>query len=80
MPDGSVEEVSADHVVLAAGARPLLPDVEGLEDTPFHTCDSIMRIDSLPEHLFDPRWRVHRRRAGSRVQRARLAGHRRAPR
>lgn len=51
MPDGSVQEVSAERVVLAAGARPQLPDVEGLLDTPFHTSDSIMRIDSLPEHL-----------------------------
>ncbi len=51
MPDGSVERVSADQVVLAAGARPVVPDVDGLEDTPFHTSDTIMRIDALPEHL-----------------------------
>lgn len=51
LADGSVTEVSAERVVLAAGARPHLPDVDGLEDTPFHTSDSIMRIGSLPEHL-----------------------------
>jgi mycothione reductase len=51
MPDGTVERVSAEQVVLAAGARPVVPDIEGLADTPFHTSDSIMRIDSLPEHL-----------------------------
>jgi mycothione reductase len=44
-------EVTADRVVLAAGARPYLPPVPGLADTPFHTSDSIMRIDRLPEHL-----------------------------
>jgi len=51
MPDGSVERISGEQVVLAAGARPQLPEVEGLLDTPFHTSDSIMRIDALPEHL-----------------------------
>lgn len=51
MADGSTQEVTGDRFVLAAGARPRLPDVEGLADTPFHTSDSIMRIDRLPEHL-----------------------------
>lgn len=50
-PDGSVTEVTAEQFVLAAGARPRIPDVEGLADSPFHTSDSIMRIDALPEHL-----------------------------
>lgn len=49
--DGRTEEVSADRIVLAAGARPHLPDIEGLVDTPFHTSDTIMRIDRIPERL-----------------------------
>ncbi len=49
--DGSITELTSDRFVLAAGARPRIPDVPGLVDTPFHTSDSIMRIDSLPEHL-----------------------------
>lgn len=49
--DGSVTEVTADRFVLAAGARPRIPEIEGLVGTPFHTSDSIMRIDSVPEHL-----------------------------
>jgi mycothione reductase len=49
--DGSVSEVTAEQFVLAAGARPRIPDVDGLAGTPFHTSDSIMRIDALPEHL-----------------------------
>ena len=43
--------VTADRVVLAAGARSVVPDLPGLADTPFHTSDSIMRIDDLPDHL-----------------------------
>lgn len=49
--DGTTSEHSGRHIVLAAGARPRLPDLDGLEHTPFHTSDSIMRIDTLPEHL-----------------------------
>lgn len=49
--DGSTVQLSADRVVLAAGASPRIPDVEGIEEVPFHTSDTIMRIDRLPEHL-----------------------------
>lgn len=45
------DEVSAEQVVIAAGARPYVPPVPGLADVPFHTSDTIMRIDTLPEHL-----------------------------
>ncbi|HEX7094544.1 MAG TPA: mycothione reductase [Acidimicrobiales bacterium] len=45
------ERVSADQVVLAAGARPYIPDIPGLDSVPYHTSDTIMRIDELPEHL-----------------------------
>lgn len=43
--------ITADHVVLAAGARPHIPDVPGLAAVPYHTSDTIMRLDALPEHL-----------------------------
>ena len=38
-------------MVLAAGARPRIPQVAGLETVPFHTSDTIMRIDEVPGHL-----------------------------
>jgi mycothione reductase len=43
--------VTADRVVLAAGARPVIPDVPGLDTVGFHTSDTIMRIDEVPKHL-----------------------------
>jgi mycothione reductase len=49
--DGTVTELTAPQFVLAAGARPRIPDVPGLAGSPFHTSDSIMRIETLPEHL-----------------------------
>jgi mycothione reductase len=44
-------QVRGAQVVVAAGARPFLPGVPGLTDGPFHTSDTIMRIERLPEHL-----------------------------
>ncbi|MBS1839144.1 MAG: mycothione reductase [Actinobacteria bacterium] len=49
--DGTRVEVGAERIVLAAGASPVVPDIEGLAGTPFHTSDTIMRIDRLPRHL-----------------------------
>jgi len=44
-------EVTADRIVVAAGARSTAPDVPGLADTPFCTSDDVMRLDDLPERL-----------------------------
>lgn len=43
--------ITGDRVVLAAGARPQIPSIEGLDGVPFHTSETIMRVDSLPRHL-----------------------------
>ena len=45
------EVVSADQIVIAAGAHPAIPQLPGLNETPFHTSDSIMRINSLPDRI-----------------------------
>jgi len=49
--NGQIVRISGRHVVLGAGASPFVPPYPGLEDVPFHTSDTIMRIDSLPERL-----------------------------
>lgn len=51
MLDGSTETVSADRVVLAAGARVWVPDMILDSGVDYHTSDTIMRLDALPEHL-----------------------------
>ena len=46
--------ISAERIVLAAGARPNIPKIAGLSGpgaVPFHTSDTIMRIEALPAHL-----------------------------
>jgi mycothione reductase len=45
------QRITGDRVVIAAGARPFIPDIPGLDDVPFHTSDSIMRIARQPRHL-----------------------------
>ncbi|WP_326569416.1 mycothione reductase [Amycolatopsis rhabdoformis] len=50
--DGRPDEVlTADRFVLAAGGRPVVPDIPGLEETGYHTSDSIMRLDALPRRI-----------------------------
>lgn len=48
---GTGETITAAQVVIAAGDRAIVPDVPGLADVPFHTSDTIMRIDDLPRRL-----------------------------
>ncbi len=45
------EPFTADRIVIAAGGRPAIPAVITESGIPFHTSDTIMRIDELPEHL-----------------------------
>ncbi len=45
------EVITADQIVIAAGARPFIPPTEGLEDVGYHTSDTIMRVDELPKRL-----------------------------
>jgi mycothione reductase len=45
------EQLTARHIVVAAGSRPYVPDIPGLDTVPFHTSDTIMRIDELPASL-----------------------------
>jgi mycothione reductase len=45
------DRISADTFLVAVGSRPVVPDIPGLDDVPFHTSDTIMRIDAVPESL-----------------------------
>ena len=72
--------ITADRVVLAAGSRPVIPDLPGLDTVRYHTSDTVMRLPELPRSMvvigggyigaeFEPRLLLLRHR-----------GHRRAPR
>jgi mycothione reductase len=44
-----VADLTADRIVIATGSRPIVP--EEVRGVPYHTSDTIMRIDDVPEHL-----------------------------
>jgi mycothione reductase len=45
------DEVTADQIVVAAGAHAVVPKEVSDSGVPFHTSDTIMRLDDLPKHL-----------------------------
>ncbi len=45
------DEFTADQVVIAAGSRATVPDAVSKCGVPYHTSDTIMRIDEVPERL-----------------------------
>jgi mycothione reductase len=47
-------ELTADRIVIAAGGRPIIPDIGGLDDIPaakLHTSTTVMRVDNLPASM-----------------------------
>jgi len=49
--DGGRARVSADQIVVATGAHPVIPDVVREGDVPWYTSDDIMRLDELPQTM-----------------------------
>ena len=45
------DEVTADQIVIAAGAHAVVPKQVRDSGVPFHTSDTIMRLDELPKQL-----------------------------
>ncbi|WP_243792924.1 mycothione reductase [Saccharopolyspora gloriosae] len=49
--DSGPETITADQFVVAAGGRPTTPDIPGINAVDFHTSDSVMRLDELPDRM-----------------------------
>ncbi|OLT04170.1 mycothione reductase [Pseudonocardia sp. CNS-004] len=47
----AAETITAETIVVASGTRPVVPAIDGLSDVDFHTSDTIMRIDEVPDSL-----------------------------
>ena len=45
------EQISADTIVIAAGTRPMVPDIPGLEGVPYITSDEALRLPKQPRRL-----------------------------
>ena len=48
---GAAETITADRIVIAAGSRPVVPDLPGLSSVEFHTSDTVMRLAELPKSM-----------------------------
>ncbi|WP_300345864.1 mycothione reductase [Nesterenkonia sp.] len=44
-------EVDAEQMVIAAGSRPVLPEVPGIDLPQVHTSETIMRLEDLPQKI-----------------------------
>jgi mycothione reductase len=45
------DTIHGERVVLATGARPFIPPITGIDEVPYHTSDTILRIAHQPQHL-----------------------------
>ena len=45
------QRITADQIVVAAGSRPVLPDIPGITLPQVHTSDTVMRLPDLPERI-----------------------------
>jgi mycothione reductase len=45
------ETITADRFVVAAGSRPMIPEVPGLDSVPYHTSDTVMRLAEQPARM-----------------------------
>lgn len=49
--NGEIRTLTADHIFINTGGRPVNPPVEGLDQVPTLNSTSIMELDTVPEHL-----------------------------
>jgi mycothione reductase len=49
--DQGQETITADRFVVAAGGRPVIPDIPGIGEARVHTSDTVMRLDELPPRM-----------------------------
>jgi mercuric reductase len=50
-PDGSENSFKADRILIASGARPAIPDIPGLGDTPYWTSTEALVAEEIPARL-----------------------------
>ncbi|MBU0532874.1 dihydrolipoyl dehydrogenase [Candidatus Micrarchaeota archaeon] len=47
----SETQITADKILIAAGTRPSIPRIEGLDNVPYMTSDELLRVEKLPKKL-----------------------------
>jgi len=49
--NAEITELTADRILIAVGARPMIPDIKGLQDTPYWTSTEALVAETLPQSL-----------------------------
>jgi pyruvate/2-oxoglutarate dehydrogenase complex dihydrolipoamide dehydrogenase (E3) component len=49
--DGSTQTLAADRIVINTGTRPVIPPIDGLDETDYLTSTSTMELGAVPDHL-----------------------------
>ncbi|SOC25241.1 dihydrolipoamide dehydrogenase [Ureibacillus xyleni] len=47
----TVNSISTKHIIVATGSKPSIPKIEGLENVPYHTTDTIFELTQIPSSL-----------------------------
>jgi len=50
-PDGAIEELCADKILIATGAKPYIPPINGLSSVPYWTSTEALMAKTMPEKL-----------------------------
>jgi len=51
LADGTTQKLSARHIIIAAGARPFVPPIPGLEEAGYLTSDTVWNLTALPKRF-----------------------------
>ena len=51
LADGTIQKLSARHIIIAAGARPFVPPIPGLEEPGYLTSDTVWNLTALPKRF-----------------------------
>jgi pyruvate/2-oxoglutarate dehydrogenase complex dihydrolipoamide dehydrogenase (E3) component len=51
LADGATHALTAETIVINAGARPAIPDLPGIDTVPLLNSTTIMELDVIPDHL-----------------------------
>jgi len=50
-PSGAVQRLQPDRILIATGASPAVPPIDGLAETPYWTSTEALFTDGIPQHL-----------------------------
>jgi len=51
MENGTQQTLQADRILIATGSKPMIPPIEGLDDTPYWTSTEALFATQTPQHL-----------------------------